>query len=119
MRAAVELVLPVMRLGEVRPGRGSAVSIDVIVPINGKDHVVTFHREVNGRKRGTWASDEPAQFAASGYYRMVAAVLDALGRAGGDYDLAFCRTVLQDLHGYVSAVADAALDEYDDRVAAA
>ncbi|WP_186140255.1 hypothetical protein [Burkholderia gladioli] len=113
MRRAVELILPVMRLGSVHPGTGLAVTIEVIVPINGKDHVVLFTRDASGRKRGTWATHEPGQFAQSGYYKFLAAVLDAIGRAEGNHDLSFYRQVLMDLHGYVSAVADAALAEHD------
>ena len=113
MRRAVELILPVMRLGEVRAGTGLAVTIEVVVPINGKDHIVLFTRDATGRKRGTWATHEPGQFAQSGYYKFLAAVLDAVGRAEGNNDLAFYSQVLMDLHGYVSAVADVALDEHD------
>ncbi|WP_396329445.1 hypothetical protein [Burkholderia anthina] len=113
MRRAVELILPVMRVGEVRAGTGPAVTIEVVVPISGKDHIILFTRDASGRKRGTWATHEPGQFAQSGYFKFLAAVLDAVGRAEGNHDLAFYRQVLMELYGYVSALADSALDEYD------
>lgn len=118
MRSAVDLIHRSMRLGAVRPGRGAAVSIDVVVTVQDQEHVVTFSRDVDGRKRGTWATAEPAQFVASGYYRMVAAVVHSLASDTG-HDLVFYQNVLQSLHGYVAAVADDALAAYDaTRVAA-
>ena len=112
MRSAIEDILPCVRVGSVLPGHGQAVVIEVVVPVKGEDHVVVFSRDANGRKRGTWATTEPAQFVRSGYYRMVASVIHAFGTETGR-DLAFYQDVLQALHGYVSAVADAALDAYD------
>lgn len=119
MREALDLVVPVMRVGDVRPGSDPlAVSIDVIVPVRGTDHVVTFSRDANGCQHGSWAHDKPAQFVDSGFYRLVSSVLNALGQANG-HSMAFYRDVLLSLHGYVSALADAVLDEYDAALAAA
>lgn len=110
MPSLVDLVHRSLRVGAVRPGRGDAVSIDLNAIVGGRDHVVTFVRDADGRKRGTWATSEPAQFVTSGYYRLIASLVHALGSETVHDAL---QDALRPLHGYVCAVADAALVEYD------
>lgn len=112
MRSVVDIIRRSMRVHAIRPGRGAAVAIDTIVTVADRDHVVSFARDEEGRKGGTWATAEPAQFVVSGYYRMVASVVHALGDVTA-HDAARLREVLRTLHDDVCVVADAALDAYD------